>query len=114
MLQPPVFHDESPNKIEIDENEPMYFNSPKDEKVYTPRRVISALSNASIISPVDIQKTNSARRAKKCIEILDKVKRKMLETEDDSRFNTADYKELLDALRLKVLSLYVLFPFYKI
>jgi hypothetical protein len=38
--------------------------------MYTPRRVIRALSNASIFTPVDDLKSNSARRVE-CKEDLD-------------------------------------------
>ncbi len=80
-------------------------------KVCTPRRILSALSNASVISPVeDLNKSNSARRVKMCSELLEKVKRNVLETEDcDSKFNVADYKELMEALRLKVLFINCIF-----
>ena len=80
----------------------LYFDSPM-EKVYTPRRVISALSNASIISPVfELERSNSDRRLRICSDILDKVKRNVLGSGNLSSFNAIDYKELLDALREKV------------
>jgi hypothetical protein len=94
---------ESPAKSCMDSSEPLYFNSP-EVKVYTPRRVISALSNASIISPIaELDRSNSERRLRICSDVLDKVKRNVLETEDLSLFNANDYKELLDAVRVKVI-----------
>nr|CAH0100961.1 unnamed protein product [Daphnia galeata] len=94
----------SQNKENFDSNDTLYFESPM-EKVYTPRRVISALSNASIISPVvELERSNSDRRLRICSDILDKVKRNVLESENLSSFNAIDYKELLDALREKVKS----------
>jgi hypothetical protein len=92
----------SQNKENFDSNDTLYFESPM-EKVYTPRRVISALSNASIISPVvELERSNSDRRLRICSDILDKVKRNVLQSENLSSFNAIDYKELLDALREKV------------
>jgi hypothetical protein len=96
---------ESPTKISLDSSEPLYFNSP-EVKVYTPRRVISALSNASIISPIaELDRSNSERRLRICSDVLDKVKRNVLETEDLSLFYANDYKELLYAVRVKVFNL---------
>ncbi|KZS05303.1 Uncharacterized protein APZ42_031547 [Daphnia magna] len=93
---------ESPAKSCMDSSEPLYFNSP-EVKVYTPRRIISALSNASIISPIaELDRSNSERRLRICSDVLDKVKRNVLETEDLSLFNANDYKELLDAVRVKI------------
>lgn len=87
-----------------DSREPSYFCSP-GVKVYTPRRVISALSNASIISPIEeLEKSNSARRLKICTDVLDKVKRNVLDSEDMSPFSLDDYKELLEAVREKVIN----------
>jgi hypothetical protein len=94
---------ESPAKRCMDSSEPLYFNCP-EVKVYTPRRVISALSNASIIIQItELDRSNSERRLKICSDILDRVKRNVLETEDLSLFNAKDYIELLDAVRVKVI-----------
>jgi hypothetical protein len=72
----------SPNKENFDSSDILYFESPM-EKVYTPRRVISALSNVSIISlVVELDRSNSDRRLRICSDILDKVKRNVLESEN--------------------------------
>lgn len=56
------------------------------------RRGISALSNASIISPIaEVDWSNSEHRLRICSDILDKVQRNVLETEDLSLFNANDY-----------------------
>jgi hypothetical protein len=69
------------------------------------RRGISA-SNSSIISPIaEVDWSNSEHRLRICSDILDKVKRNVLETEDLSLFYRNDYKELLDAVRVKVFNL---------
>ena len=78
---------ESPTKSSLDSSEPLYYNRPK-VKVYTPRRVISALSNASIISPIaELNWITSERRLRICSDVLDKVRRNVLETEELSLFN---------------------------
>ena len=46
-----------------------------EERVITPRRVISALSNASIITPVsDLNKSNTERRSQICVKVLENLK----------------------------------------
>jgi hypothetical protein len=88
-------------------SEALYFDSPK-EKVITPRRVISALSNASIISPiVELDRKSSGRRLRICSDVLDTVKRNILQSEDLSSFNANDYSELLNSVREKVLYIYI-------
>ena len=88
-------------------SEALYFDSPK-EKVITPRRVISALSNASIISPiVELDRKSSGRRLRICSDVLDTVKRNILQSEDLSSFNANDYSELLNSVREKVLDIYI-------
>jgi hypothetical protein len=86
---------------------PTNFDCPK-EKVITPRRVISALSNASIISPiVELDRSSSERRLRICSDVLDTVKRNILQSEDLSSFNANDYSELLNSVREKVLDIYI-------
>ena len=86
---------------------PTNFDCPK-EKVITPRRVISALSNASIISPiVELDRSSSERRLRICSDVLDTVKRNILQSEDLSSFNANDYSELLNSVREKVLYIYI-------
>nr|CAH0102184.1 unnamed protein product [Daphnia galeata] len=54
------------------------------ERVITPRRVMSALSNTSIITPVsDLNKSNTERRSRICVKVLDNLKRNILDIDHD-------------------------------
>ncbi|EFX64775.1 hypothetical protein DAPPUDRAFT_333848, partial [Daphnia pulex] len=95
-------HQTTPTIEDLNSSGALYFDSPK-EKVITPRRVISALSNASIISPiVELDRSSSERRLRICSDVLDTVKRNILQSEDLSSFNANDYSELLNSVREKV------------
>jgi hypothetical protein len=100
-------HQATPTIEDLNSSGALYFDSPK-EKVITPRRVISALSNASIISPiVELDRSSSERRLRICSDVLDTVKRNILQSEDLSSFNANDYSELLNSVREKVLDIYI-------
>jgi hypothetical protein len=100
-------HQTTPTIEDLNSSGALYFDSPK-EKVITPRRVISALSNASIISPiVELDRSSSERRLRICSDVLDTVKRNILQSEDLSSFNANDYSELLNSVREKVLDIYI-------
>ncbi|EFX65666.1 hypothetical protein DAPPUDRAFT_117081 [Daphnia pulex] len=94
-------HQTTPTIEDLNSSGALYFDSPK-EKVITPRRVMSALSNASIISPiVELDRSSSERRLRICSDVLDTVKRNILQSEDLSSFNANDYSELLNSVREK-------------
>lgn len=73
-------------------------------RIITPRRVISALSNAEVITPIsDLDKSNAGRRSKLCAAALDNLKRNMLTTEESfSALKLTDYSELLTAVKNKI------------
>ncbi len=71
------------------------------ERVITPRRVISVLSSASIISPVsDITRSNTERRSQNCAKVLGNLKRNILDFDHDPSMN--DYLELMEAVKEKI------------
>ena len=72
-----------------------------EERVITPRRVISALSNASIITPVsDLNKSNTERRSQICVKVLDNLKRNILDVDHDPSLE--DYLDLMEAVKEKI------------
>ncbi len=72
-----------------------------EERVITPRRVISALSSASIITPVsDLNKSNTERRSQICAKVLDNLKRNILDVDHDPSMK--DYLDLMEAVKEKI------------
>jgi hypothetical protein len=76
------------------------------EKVITPRRVIDALSSATVITPiVDLNKSNSERRSRICASVLENLKRNILSQDDSSSsLKPSDYLELMEAVKEKIKS----------
>ena len=62
-----------PNDEPIDE----IFNPFEQDRVVTPRRVIDALSNAAVITPIaEVTRSNVQRRSRLCADALENLKRK--------------------------------------
>jgi hypothetical protein len=76
------------------------------EKVITPRRLIDALSSATVITPiVDLNKSNSERRSRICASVLENLKRNILSQDDSSSsLKPSDYLELMEAVKEKIKS----------
>ncbi|KZS09833.1 Cc8L18.2-like protein [Daphnia magna] len=91
----------------IDENsEPHYPECVDDEFSVniTPRKVISALVDASFISPVaNLNRCSKKRRLNLFEKVIDSVKRNVMTESDDSPiFKVEDYSRLMSELREKI------------
>nr|CAH0106913.1 unnamed protein product [Daphnia galeata] len=98
-LEPQSARNEENDQLDfIDNGDVIPFS---EEQIITPRRVISALSNASIITPVtDLNKSNTERRSQICVKVLDNLKRNILDVNHDPSME--DYLDLMEAVKEKI------------
>ena len=90
---------QSPQNEENDQRDVV--NNGDATRVITSRRVINALSSASIITPVsDLNKSNPERRSEICAKVLDNFKQNILDVDHDS--SRKDYLDLMEAVKEKI------------